>query len=173
MRIVAGRWGGRHLRAPAGRSTRPTSDRVREALFSILGPLEGAAVLDLFAGSGALGLEALSRGAAGAEFVDRDPRAVAAVRENLEALGAQASVHRRDALAYLRAGPGPFDLAFLDPPYDSAVRLGGPLSMLLPPTLNPDARVVCESDRRTPIVLDLPLEDERLYGDTRIAVHRA
>src|SRR4051794_29663322 len=86
MRIVAGRFGGRRLQAPPGRSTRPTSDRVREALFSILGPLDGARVLDLFAGSGALGLEALSRGADHADLVERDSRAAAVARLNAEAL---------------------------------------------------------------------------------------
>ena len=90
MRIVAGRFGGRRLQAPPGRGTRPTSDRVREALFSTLGPLGGALVLDLFAGSGALGLEALSRGAAHADLVERDARAAAVARANAEALGAGA-----------------------------------------------------------------------------------
>src|SRR4051794_41398460 len=87
MRIVAGRFGGRRLHAPPGRGTRPTSDRVREALFSTLGPLDGAVVLDLFAGSGALGIEALSRGAARVVLVERDARAAAVIRANLEALG--------------------------------------------------------------------------------------
>src|SRR5215468_11831534 len=86
MRVVAGRLGGRRLRAPRGRDTRPTSDRVREALFSMLGPLEGARVLDLFAGSGALGIEALSRGAASAVFVERDPEAVRTIERNLDRL---------------------------------------------------------------------------------------
>ena len=87
MRVVAGRFGGRRLAAPAGRDTRPTSDRVREALFSMLGPLDGVRALDLFAGSGALGIEALSRGAASALLVERDARAVAVIRANLAALG--------------------------------------------------------------------------------------
>jgi len=87
VRVVAGRFGGRRLSAPPGRGTRPTSDRVREALFSILGPLDGERVLDLYAGSGALAIEALSRGAGSALLVERDPRAVAVIRANLEALG--------------------------------------------------------------------------------------
>ena len=87
MRVVAGRLGGRRLRAPRGRDTRPTSDRVREALFAMLGPIDGVRVLDLFAGSGALAIEALSRGAAGAVIVERDGRAVEVIRANLEALG--------------------------------------------------------------------------------------
>ena len=174
MRVVAGEFRGRRLRAPAGRATRPTADRVREALFSILGPLDGVRVLDLFAGSGALGIEALSRGAEAAVFVDSDARAVAAIERNLEALGAHAAVYRRDALAYLRHGEGgPFGLVFLDPPYSSASDLAGPLSERLPAVLTPDALIVSESDKRHPLELILPLADERVYGDTRIAIHRA
>jgi 16S rRNA (guanine966-N2)-methyltransferase len=172
MRIVAGRWGGRRLVAPPGRATRPTSDRVREALFSILGPLDGARVLDLFAGSGALGLEALSRGAAEATFVERDRAALKALRANVEALSAPAQVVPADAAAFLgnaaRAG-ALYDLVFLDPPYRQAAALGRELS--LEPVLAPGARVVVESDRRSP--LDLPFEpfDERRYGDTLIRIH--
>src|SRR5580704_10651585 len=105
MRVIAGTLGGRRLRAPAGRATRPTSDRVREALFSMLGEIDGARVLDLFAGSGALGIEALSRGAAHAVFVERDAGAAAVLRENLRALGVgpeQAELRRADARAALR-----------------------------------------------------------------------
>jgi 16S rRNA (guanine(966)-N(2))-methyltransferase RsmD len=173
VRVVAGRYKGRRLRAPAGRATRPTADRVREALFSILGPLEGLRVLDLFAGSGALGIEALSRGAAAATFVDSDPRAIAAVRANLDAVGVEAAVHRRDALAFLGQPRETYDLVFLDPPYSSPARLAERLSELLPPVLSDAARIVSESDKRNPLPLGLPLEDERTYGDTRIAIHRA
>ena len=173
MRIVAGTLGGRHLKAPAGRATRPTSDRVREALFSILGDLDGARVLDLFAGSGALGIEALSRGASAAVFVDTDPKALTAIKANLQALDITAKVHRRDAIAYLNnAGEAPFDLVFLDPPYSSASEMAGPLSERLPSVLSEDARIVSESDKRHPLILTLPLLDERVYGDTRIAIHR-
>ena len=173
MRVVAGRYGGRTLKAPRGRAVRPTADRVREALFSILGPLDGKRVLDLFAGSGALGIEALSRGASAAVFVDTDQRAIDAIKHNLDAIGAQARVHRRDALAYLRtASDGPFDLVFLDPPYSSASELAAPLSELLPAVLSKAPRIVSESDKRTPLELTLPLIDERVYGDTRIAIHR-
>jgi 16S rRNA (guanine966-N2)-methyltransferase len=174
VRVVAGLYGGRRLEAPRGRSTRPTSDRVREALFSILGPaaLEGARVLDLFAGSGALGIEALSRGATSAEFVDSDARAVAAVRANLAALGADAPVHRRDAYAWLATASGPYDVVFADPPYSSAGRAAGRLSGLLPPLLIDSSLTVTESDKRDPLLLTLPLADERVYGDTRIAIHR-
>jgi 16S rRNA (guanine966-N2)-methyltransferase len=171
--VVAGAYGGRRIEAPRGRSTRPTGDRVREALFSILGPaVEGARVLDLFAGSGALGIEALSRGAAEAVFVDSDERAVAAVRRNLDAIGADAPVHRRDAFAWLGGADARFDLVFADPPYSSAGRMAGRLSELLPPVLTETALTVTESDKRDPLVLALPLVDERTYGDTRIAIHR-
>jgi len=177
MRIVAGEAKGRRLRAPAGRETRPTADRVREALFSILGSVEGLRVLDLFAGSGALGIEALSRGAARADFVDSDARALAAVRANLEAVGRahDAGVVRAEALRYLtraaRAGEV-FDLILLDPPYDAARGLAGALAQRLPDVISHETRIVTESDKRTPLLLDLPLERERTYGDTRIAVHR-
>jgi 16S rRNA (guanine966-N2)-methyltransferase len=175
LRIVAGAWGGRRLQAPPGRATRPTGDRVREALFSILGPrVDGARVLDLFAGSGALGLEALSRGAAAATFVDTAPAAITAVRANAEALGAVADVQRGDARAYLRTASArhrQYDLVFLDPPYRMAGRLGSELSAALPAVLAPGALVVVESDRRAPLALDLPLEDERRYGDTLIRLH--
>jgi 16S rRNA (guanine966-N2)-methyltransferase len=175
MRVIAGRWGGRRLQAPKGDATRPTSDRVREALFSVLGErLAGARVLDLFAGSGALGIEALSRGAAAATFVDSAPAALRALRANLDALGADAEVSRRDAVRYLgdaSTAAREYDLVFLDPPYRLAGRLGGELSAMLPPVLAPGATVVVESDRRTPLELDLPLLDERRYGDTLIRIH--
>ena len=128
MRIVAGRWRGRTLVAPEGLATRPTSDRARQALFDVLAhaewapELEGARVLDLFAGSGALGFEALSRGAASVLFVETDEAARGAIRENADALGAMGAtrVHRRDAtdLGVRPASAGEaFDLVFLDPPY--------------------------------------------------------
>jgi len=174
MRVVAGEYRGRRLRAPAGTGTRPTADRVREAVFNILGDVSGSVVLDLYAGSGALGLEALSRGAAAATFVDRDERAIAAVRANLEAFGAVARVARSDAIAFLRRDEGAmYDLVFADPPYDSAPELGTGLSELLPEVVAQDAVIVTESDKRSPLQLALPLADERTYGDTRIAIHRA
>jgi 16S rRNA (guanine966-N2)-methyltransferase len=176
LRIVAGTLGGRRIDTPPGRSTRPTSDRVREALFSILGPaaVQGAAVLDLYAGSGALGMEALSRGAAAATFVDSDAPAAATIRCNLDALGlTEGRVHNRDVSAWLpHAEGGPFDLVFADPPYSSASRAAGRLSELLPPLLRDTSITVTESDRRHPLALTLPLVDERTYGDTRIAIHR-
>jgi 16S rRNA (guanine966-N2)-methyltransferase len=175
VRVVAGKHRGRRLKAPPGRNTRPTSDKVREALFSILGPIDGRSVLDLFAGSGALGIEALSRGAQPVTFVESDRHAAQVIRGNLAALGEEADVVVRDALAWLRAAPAgtAYDLVLLDPPYDSAGRLAIPLSERLPHVLAEDALIVSESDKRTPLILDLPLADERLYGDTRVAIHRA
>jgi len=168
-------YGGRVLKAPPGRSTRPTADRVREALFSILGDVGGLRVLDLFAGSGALGIEALSRGAREAVFVERDARAAATLQSNLEALGIDAPVHRRDAFSWLgtaASGEECFDLVFADPPYSSATRTAGRLNELLPPLITETSLTVTESDKRDPLLLDLPLIDERVYGDTRIAIHR-
>jgi 16S rRNA (guanine966-N2)-methyltransferase len=148
---------------------------VREALFSILGPrVDGARVLDLFAGSGALGLEALSRGAAAVTFVDSAPAAAKAVRANLAALGAAGDVRREDGLRFLDAAARAtrqYDLVFLDPPYWLAERLGPRLSDALPAVLAPAAVVVAESSERAPLALRLPLHDERRYGDTLIRIH--
>jgi 16S rRNA (guanine966-N2)-methyltransferase len=175
VRVIAGRYGGRRLQAPPGTATRPTSDRVREALFSILGVrVAGARVLDLFAGSGALGLEALSRGAAAVTFVESAPAALRVLRANVAALGADAEIARADAVRWLRAasaGARQYDLVFLDPPYRQAEALGGPLSDLLPAVLGPGALVVAESDRRAPLELTIPTIDERRYGDTLIRFH--
>ncbi|HUA75905.1 MAG TPA: 16S rRNA (guanine(966)-N(2))-methyltransferase RsmD [Solirubrobacteraceae bacterium] len=181
MRVIAGELGGRRLRAPRGRATRPTSDRVREALFSMLGALDGERVLDLFAGSGALGIEALSRGAGRAVFVERDRAALRALDANLRALGlldgesARAEVRPGDArgvLGHARGLKETYDLLFIDPPYDRAGELGPELSEALAPLLGPAARVVVESDRRTPLELELPLARERRYGDTSIRIHQ-
>jgi 16S rRNA (guanine966-N2)-methyltransferase len=177
VRVVAGRLGGRRLRAPRGRDTRPTSDRVREALFAILGPLEGLRVLDLFAGSGALAIEALSRGAVSATLVERDARAVAVIRANLASLqlgSDQALVVHGPARAAIRdasARGDAYDLVLLDPPYRDAPALGRELSQALPAVLAPGARVVAESDRRAPLELGLPVVAERRYGDTLIRIH--
>lgn len=179
MRVIAGLYGGRELVAPKGTGTRPTSDRVREALFSILesaGPegIASARVLDLFAGSGALAIEALSRGAGSATLVDSSEAAAEAIRRNLAALGLEAEVLRRPAAAFLasaRAARRQYDLVFLDPPYRLADTVGPLLSTALPDVLAPAARVVAESDRRTPLNLELPLITERRYGDTVIRIH--
>jgi 16S rRNA (guanine(966)-N(2))-methyltransferase RsmD len=175
MRVIAGTYGGRRLQAPAGLDTRPTSDRVREALFSILGErVAGATVLDLFAGSGALGIEALSRGATEVTFVDNAAPAIRAIGANLEALGADATVVRAEVRRFLggasRAGRS-YDLVFLDPPYRLGASIGSDLSAALAAISAPGAIVVAESDRRAPLEVDLPLEDERRYGDTLIRIH--
>ncbi len=178
MRVIAGRYGGRRLMAPKGRTTRPTSDRVREALFAMLGDVAGARVLDLFAGTGALGVEALSRGALQAVFVERDQHAIDALQANLEALGlgeTQALLRREDvagALRRARKRKETYDLILIDPPYERALEWGPRLSAVLPALLTPGARVVVESDRRAPLELELGFETERLYGDTAIGIHR-
>jgi 16S rRNA (guanine966-N2)-methyltransferase len=178
MRVIAGHLGGRRLTAPRGRArTRPTSDRVREALFSMLGELEGTVALDLFAGTGALGIEALSRGAARVLFVERDAAAIKALRANLGQLGLyepEAEVRVGDALAALRAarkGGETYDLVFVDPPYSQTRELGVGLSALLPALLAPGARVVVEGDRRAPAELPWQVAQQRRYGDTTITIH--
>jgi 16S rRNA (guanine966-N2)-methyltransferase len=178
VRIVAGRLGGRRIGAPPGKATRPTSDRVREALFSALGEVEGARVLDLFAGSGALGIEAISRGAASAVFVERDRRTASVLKENLHALELappEAVVRPIDGLRALRDARDAretYDLVLLDPPYRHAAELGRNLTEALPPALAAGARVVTESDRRDPLQLPgLPISFERRYGDTLIRIH--
>jgi 16S rRNA (guanine(966)-N(2))-methyltransferase RsmD len=172
MRVIAGTYRGQRLKAPPGRDIRPTADRVREALFSILGSLVvDADVLDLFAGTGALGIEALSRGARAAVFVDTDTRAVTANLGGIEG----AETVRSDARAYLRSvsmTPRQYDLVLLDPPYQQGQQLGIELSALVAAVLAPGGTVVCESDRRTPLDLpDLTPTDERRYGKTLIRLY--
>ena len=178
VRIVAGSLGGRVLRAPAGAHTRPTSERVREALFSILGPPTGDdQVLDLFAGSGALGIEALSRGAARAVFIDRARPALDTLRRNLAELGVtdRSETILGDGVAYLgRPAVGPFRWVFIDPPYrtDLAARA---LEALPRTALTSDAVVVVEHDRRNSPVdsyRDLIRTDSRRYGDTCLSLYR-
>ncbi len=143
-------------------------------MFSILGSVEGLSVLDLFAGSGALAIEALSRGAAEATLVEVSEAAIATIRANLARLDLTAIVRRADALMFLeraRARAPQYDLVFVDPPYRHAGVIGELLSTSLPPVLADDARVVTESDRRTPLELEFPLLDERRYGDTLIRIH--
>jgi 16S rRNA (guanine966-N2)-methyltransferase len=178
-RIIAGEAGGRRLAVPAGEAVRPTSDRVKESVFSALGPtrLVGARVLDLYAGSGALGLEALSRGAAEAVFVDRDAAAARAIRANIETLGFEGrAVLRPSSVTALLAGPrpgDPFDLALLDPPYDTpAAEVEAVLRLLIEGEwLTPDGTVVVE---RAANSAPLGWPDgwgstwERCYGDTLV-----
>jgi 16S rRNA (guanine966-N2)-methyltransferase len=178
MRVIAGRLRGRRLKTPKGRqTTRPTSDRVREALFSMLGDLQETVVLDLFAGTGALGIEALSRGAGRVVFVERDAAAVAVLRANLDDLGLareEASLRVGDALRALRTARArgeTYDLVFVDPPYAQVRELESELSALLPGLLAPGARVVVESDRRAPAELALAVKMQRSYGDTTITIH--
>ncbi len=171
MRVVAGTARGRRLAAPPGTSTRPTSDRVREATFNALeslGAVDGAAVLDLFAGSGALGIEALSRGAGRAVFVERDPRVLAVVRANLAATGlaGQATVVRSDALRFLAAASaGPFDLALLDPPYHFDDRAWEELLARVDAPL-----VVVESDRAVELGPVWRTVRSRRYGSTVVVL---
>ncbi|HET9293356.1 MAG TPA: 16S rRNA (guanine(966)-N(2))-methyltransferase RsmD [Gemmatimonadales bacterium] len=165
MRIVAGEFGGRKLVVPRDARVRPTADRVREAWMSILAEsLPGARVLDLFAGSGALGLEALSRGAATAEFVELNAPSLRALRENIVVLGLEArcTVHRGDAVRFAgRLPPAAFDLAFADPPYahDAAVQL---VTLF---RRTPFARILSVEHAAD---LSLPGDGTRRYGDTAL-----
>ncbi|HET9466528.1 MAG TPA: 16S rRNA (guanine(966)-N(2))-methyltransferase RsmD [Gemmatimonadales bacterium] len=165
MRIVAGRFGGRRLVMPKDSRVRPTADRVREAWMSILGgELSGARVLDLFAGSGALGLEALSRGAASVSFVELNPSSLRALNQNIAALGVEeaVTVHRADALRFAERLPsGAFDLVLADPPYstDQAARL---VSLF---RQNPFGRIL-SVEHRSDLALDG--DSTRRYGDTAI-----
>ena len=167
MRVVAGIARGRRLDGPPGSATRPTADRVREATFNALGSLaavEGATVLDLFAGSGALGIEALSRGAAAATFVDHDAKALTVVRRNLEAtgLGDRATVLRTDATTF--AG-GHFDLVLLDPPY----AFGDEAWSRLLADLDAEV-VVIESDREVPVPEPWRVLRAKKYGGTVVSI---
>jgi 16S rRNA (guanine966-N2)-methyltransferase len=176
MRIVGGTLGGRVLRAPHGAATRPTSEKVREAIFNILGSVEGAHVLDLFAGSGAVGIEALSRGAAHATFVDAGKPALAVIRGNLRELGLEdrATVLGIDAVAAAGRPPAtPWGFVFVDPPYASDLARRAVLA-LPPGSLAPGARVVIEHDRRgiPPDALGSLLRtDQRRYGDTLVSFY--
>lgn len=178
MRVVGGKWGGRTIRAPRGLSVRPTADRVREAVFAILGDdVEGSVVLDLFAGTGAMAIESLSRGAAGAVLVESSPAALAALRGNLAALAAEGAVcmplDYREAVRRLKAKGRAFTLVFLDPPYGKG--LVGSAAGLLSRAgiLAPGAVVVAERAARDPeetLPAGWTERTERRYGDTRIAV---
>lgn len=174
MRIIGGLLGGRRLRAPRGAATRPTADRVREALFNILGDVSGARVLDLFCGTGALGLEALSRGAASAILVDSAAAAARCAAENVAALGLddRARVIRADVGATLGRLKETFDLVFVDPPY--AAGIAERALAVLPPLLSADARVIVEHDRRSAPGDEIGLlsrANRRRYGDTEVSFY--
>jgi 16S rRNA (guanine966-N2)-methyltransferase len=180
MRIVGGQFKGRAIVAPDGRDTRPTGDRARESVFNVLAHaawspgVEGRRVLDLFAGSGALGLEAMSRGAAFALFVETDAAARGTIRDNIEALGlfGTTRIHRRDAtdLGVKPAGlGGPFDLVFLDPPYGKSLGERALARLREGGWITPEALVVlevgAEESPRTPAFETL---DERTYGAAKV-----
>jgi 16S rRNA (guanine966-N2)-methyltransferase len=179
LRVIGGAAGGRRLVAPKG-DARPTADRVKESLFAALGAarLDGAVVLDLYAGSGALGIEALSRGAARAVFVDNDRRAHDALRANLEATGftERAQVRRMSASSFGRRADadGPFDLVFVDPPYDldTTELCATLLALARSGCLTVDATVVVETRRTEPPVLPdgWAVGWTRVYGDTLLTV---
>jgi len=175
MRVIAGKLGGRRLVAPRGSATRPTTDRVREALFSMLGPLSGARVIDLFAGSGALGIEALSRGASSAVFVESSRAALSALRANLQELELEdattvlgAPLERsRAALERL----APFDLALCDPPWARLASVVGWLEQSAPAWLAPGARLVLEHDKRdAPELASFALTTRRAWGDSAVSI---
>ncbi len=179
MRIVGGEFKGTRIEAPKGQGTRPTSDRVRESLFNILAhsfdgfSIEGARVLDLFAGTGALGLEAISRGAAFALFVDHDPDARGAQRDNVEALGltGRTRLFRRDASKLGMAGNmGQFDLVFLDPPYGKGLAEKALIGAKDGGWLQERALIVIEEQTDAELVLPAGFEklDERIYGSTKL-----
>ncbi len=180
MRVIAGRFGGRTLVAPAGMATRPTTDRVREALFSSLGSIAGAHVLDLYAGTGALAIEALSRGAADAVLVESARSAVAAIHKNLRALHLEnearvlAEPVARAALRFATNQAPRFDLVFVDPPYDA---VDDAIAMLLAfvPSFAEGARIVLEhaTRRPPPPSAEVSLERSRADGDTTSAYLRA
>jgi 16S rRNA (guanine966-N2)-methyltransferase len=175
MRIIAGEWRGRVIAAPPGESTRPTADRVRETLFSMLasriGPFEGLRVADLFAGSGALGFEALSRGAAHATFVENDAKAIAALRNNAAKLGAadRVQITARSALSLPPAAP--FALIFADPPYAPGSGKAAATAVMAAGWLAPGGWLAVETARRDPVACDgLDVAAEREVGAARLTL---
>ena len=170
MRIVAGSSRGARIFAPKGDTTRPTSDRVREAAFNLIGPVDGATVLDLFAGSGAMGLEALSRGAASATFVENDRDACRTIDRNIEKLRLKgASVLQRDVFQALAAHRRTYDLILCDPPYgfDQDARIAPYLRR----ALAEDGLLVYETtSRREPALDDLRVRSSRTYGSARLTL---
>ena len=175
MRITGGTWGRRPIQAPPGRGTRPTTDRVREALFSLLearGAVAGARVLDLFAGSGALGLEALSRGAAHATFVERHGATLAVARRNASALAAEGTAFvRADVRTFLGRPHDPVELVLADPPYD--LPWLPELPALTRPHLAPGGVLVLEHDARHDFGAEPGFEQARTYGGTVVSIFEA
>jgi 16S rRNA (guanine966-N2)-methyltransferase len=170
MRVLGGELRGRRLVAPRGWKVRPTPARVREAIFSALGDVSQARVLDLYCGTGALAVEALSRGAAHATLVDRDTRVALG---NVEMLGLRERTEliSADVPRWLARATGEFDLIFLDPPYRLADRVGPELDPHLPKHLATGGRVIAESAARRPLALTLPALRERRYGDTLVVTY--
>jgi 16S rRNA (guanine966-N2)-methyltransferase len=172
MRIIAGSRKGHRIAAPKGDATRPTGDRIREAAFNLIGPLGEASVLDLFAGSGAMGIEALSRGALRATFVESDRDACRTIDANLDKLRLTgARVLCQDVLRFLPVERQAYDLILVDPPYDLLESLAMPLSTHLPRLLAPSGLAVVEtSARQEPELPPLTLRTSRKYGNVRLTV---
>src|SRR5687767_1912344 len=171
MRVIAGTHRGSRIAAPKGLATRPTGDRVREAAFNLIGPVEDATVLDLFAGSGAMGLEALSRGAASVTFVESDRGACRTIADNLAKLALTgARITCGDAVWALRQETRAYDLVLVDPPYEAWSELQPRLAELLPRTLAPNGLLVVETGARTEPELPLPLRTSRRYGSARLTL---
>ena len=177
MRIIAGSRKGARIFAPRGHDVRPTGDRVREAVFNLVGPVEEMDVLDLFAGSGAMGLEALSRGAARVTFVEADRAAADTIVRNVDKLKLEgATVLREDAARKLAADAAVgrrYDLVLIDPPYRMLPRILPTLAEHLPGVLAPGGLVVVESDAREEPELPLPQRTSRKYGSVRVTVFEA
>jgi 16S rRNA (guanine966-N2)-methyltransferase len=174
MRIIAGEKRGAKIFAPKGHDTRPTGDRVREAAFNLIGPIDGATVLDLFAGAGGYGLEALSRGAASAVFAEADRAAVIAIRQNLEKLRfTGATVLERDAIQVLAEESGAgrrYDLVLLDPPYRMYSSLQDRIALYLPAVLAEDGLAVVETHAKEEPELPLSKRTSRRYGSARLTL---
>lgn len=184
MRIVAGKLKGRSIRTPDGKSTRPTTDRVRESVFNLLEhnddmpSLDGARVIDLFAGSGALGFEAISRGASFCLFVEIAAGARGIIRENIEEfqLFGITRIHRRSATDLGKKPAGlsdPFDLVFLDPPYNQGLVAPALRQLEYGEWITPDAVAIVETDAEEELeITNWEQLDERLYGDTKVRIYR-
>jgi len=180
LRVVTGRFKGRRLNVPDDGQTRPTTQRTREAIFSMLGPetISGARILDLYCGSGSMGIEALSRGAVGATFVDSSSVAAKAVQDSLKlcGVGEEAEVKLTTVEDFLTNWEGPatdrYEVVFIDPPYELAKTLDSQLfSDRLRSLLTETAYIVFESSSNLPIPLNFPLMKERTYGDTAVKVY--